>query len=128
MFRTDKVQFVVIISIPSGTIKRHDVPGVAVYVVGFQFLLVRLKAYMVDIGSDLQDIFQFLLVRLKVKTAVFLNHFANISIPSGTIKSRPYEGSFFSVTQFQFLLVRLKDVAPQTIKECKADFNSFWYD
>ena len=52
----------------------------------------------------------------------------SISIPSGTIKRVVGNASSYSVSLFQFLLVRLKVLFGNAIIILFYYFNSFWYD
>ncbi len=75
----------------------------------FQFLLVRLRAYLIVTEVEVGDvIFQFLLVRLRAQRAKLSNLVASISIPSGAIKryATLHDPKFANI--FQFLLVRLR--------------------
>ncbi len=77
------------ISIPSGTIKSGFFGCIRCRLVEFQFLLVRLKGVRADFDYCKNYIFQFLLVRLKGLQPATYQFQVLISIPSGTIKSRP---------------------------------------
>ena len=132
------------ISIPFSTIKsQFSAIGANCFIV-FQFHLVRLKVIMC-IYHCLPLLFQFHLVRLKAPPPRSASPNAqisipfstikrklrgtaasspNISIPFSTIKSRlnKYINSFFQ--QFQFHLVRLKDIANlYSQKELKFQFH-----
>ena len=52
----------------------------------------------------------------------------NISIPTGTIKSKSDKRNNATITKFQFLLVRLKDYFVVNELFVDYNFNSFWYD
>jgi len=76
---------------------------------GFQFLLVRLRAFSFLFHPSVPIRFQFLLVRLRVslrKSRACGRK--RISIPSGAIKSSKRNGACGFKQEFQFLLVRLR--------------------
>jgi hypothetical protein len=51
-----------------------------------------------------------------------------ISIPSGAIKREDLFNGFDTITEFQFLLVRLRVNHCFLVLTCFLDFNSFWCD
>jgi len=75
----------------------------------FQFLLVRLRDLPTGRLFNFSSTFQFLLVRLRaICRKKTMGGIEPISIPSGAIK-REYEKLKESIlTEFQFLLVRLR--------------------
>ena len=62
--------------------------------------------------------FQFLMVRLKVSVTANASGITCISIPYGSIKSLRSRTSSKSSLKFQFLMVRLKAAYPLTIPNC----------
>ena len=93
----------------------------------FQFLLVRLKVLQQKRKLHLCNSFQFLLVRLKEHRCRLTETHADISIPTGTIKSE---------TVWMQEAEKWISIPTGTIKsarrwhrlsECKY-FNSYWYD
>ena len=115
------------ISIPSGTIKRVVFPGGATTVPRFQFLLVRLKVLLLLEESEPITQFQFLLVRLKDICCIKDSTVLQISIPSGTIKSR----SAHEVNAQSIISIpsgTIKSSLGITLPKLPINFNSFWYD
>ena len=90
--------------------------------------MVRLKDPDARRGYVRQG-FQFLMVRLKVITQPVIPMSSEISIPYGSIKSNVVVVRCRTVISiFQFLMVRLKDVAFHDIGYACLYSNSLWFD
>ena len=68
------------------------------------------------------------MVRLTRFNRLQIKRWKDISIPSGTIKSKSDKGNNATITKFQFLLVRLKVQSSLGGLIPQSYFNSFWYD
>ena len=105
------------ISIPYGAIKREFLDHKKTVFAKFQFLMVRLKVEGSRKLARQKNEFQFLMVRLKVKRVSFKRiRILRISIPYGAIKRDKDKISMSLLCTFQFLMVRLKAVAPANQK------------
>ena len=101
---------------------------VAVALVGFQFLMVRLKAVSVAVPAPSVYI-SIPYGSIKSSCSVSLGALCHISIPYGSIKSHRNNKAEIGIKIiFQFLMVRLKVMPQNSVMMSLCNFNSLWFD
>ena len=115
------------ISIPYGSIKSEFGNNGVGYAVKFQFLMVRLKAELLQSSRNTVHIFQFLMVRLKARSLQDSPSHTHISIPYGSIKSIDGGGGV-SCFHISIPYGSIKRVVAVQKNEKQVYFNSLWFD
>ncbi len=117
-----------VISIPSGAIKRAKEITLNLTRNLFQFLLVRLRVSVPCRALGIFIQFQFLLVRLRDSILSYLFREKVISIPSGAIKRRNNRNGFCYRYFISIPSGAIKSLLRLCLSGKRRNFNSFWCD